>query len=61
MMTDNDGNIVVDEDGYDYYYLDSQGRSRMMFLKLLFKVKLVHHCMFIQNENIYCNSLFSCI
>lgn len=47
MMTDNDGNIIVDEDGYDYYYLDSEGRSRMMFLKLLFKVKLVHHCMFI--------------
>jgi len=39
MMTDNDGNVVVDEDGYDYYYLDSEGRSRMMVLKLLFKVK----------------------
>lgn len=36
MMTDC--NIVVDEDGYDYYDLDS--RSRMMFLKLLFKVKI---------------------
>uniref|UniRef100_A0A672STH4 dual-specificity kinase n=1 Tax=Sinocyclocheilus grahami TaxID=75366 RepID=A0A672STH4_SINGR len=44
MMTDNDGN-AVDDDGYDYYDLDLEGRSRM----LTFKVKLVDHCMFIQN------------
>ncbi len=41
MTTDNDRNVVGD-DGYD---LDLEGRSR----RLPFKVKLVDHCMFIQN------------